>query len=102
MVDRIGYESWKKWSSPAGSGSEDIAVDEQRVIVHEIQSSSSRPSFDVAQYSSSKVLYISTPRPNASFFSLKDFDQQCTVAYASAMKAMSSPSADDFLGIIKV
>lgn len=103
VSDRIGYESWKLWTAgPPISGSEDVVVGEQKVIVHEVQSSSSRPSFDTTQFSSSKVLYISTPRPNASFFSLKDFDQQCTVAYAYAMKAISLPSADNFLGIMKV
>ena len=71
----------------------------RKVIVHEIQSS--RPSISADSYAANEVLHITSPRPNASFFSLKDYDEQCTQAYARAMKIISSEIVDEFVGVVK-
>ena len=44
-----------------------------------------------------KRLIVRTPRANANFFSLKDFELQRLVAYRATMRTFHDPKADCFL-----
>ena len=96
VSDRTGLNDYSKWTK--GVNTNDGNID-RKCMVHLVESTGKYEATCAAEEAKlpASRLLIRTPRANANFFSLKDYERQRLVAYRIAMKAIHHESSDRFL-----
>ena len=98
VTDRTGLDAYSVWKKGLSNidGNDDDDVQNRKCLIHLVDSSSRYEASNIYQGSNSR-LFIRTPRANANFFSLKDYEMQRMVAYRAAMLAMHDKNSDVFM-----
>ena len=104
-VCAIGMTAWKSWAAtvpttidPTSSSASSSTTTTRKLFLHMINSSSRYEAPENAIKEDSDLLVVKTPKAEANFLSLRDFETQKLIAYKMAMQKICSPESDIFFG----